>query len=242
MARPHVLSALLLLLASGLAAQSKQAASEVDAGAPKPATELRAGVWKYQVNVGVGGQSIAIKRSTTITEAPDGWTAVDTVETPAGSVTDTTTLDKSSLVPRRRTLKQGGATYKVEFAGDKATGVIDSNGKTTPFAMDLGGPLFADGPGSPQAIACLPLAEGYRTTFRNLDLQKQKVKLMLLRVAGSDSVTVPTGAFDAFRVEITGEGESKMTLWIAKQSHAVLKITTGVPGMAAAMMTAELTK
>jgi len=240
MARPHVLSALFLLLASSLAAQSKQGVSEVSAGAPKPATKMQAGAWKYQVNVDAGGQSISIKRSTTVTEAPDGWTIVDTVETPGGAVTDTATLDKTTLVPRRRKLTQGSATFSLELAGDKATGAMDMNGKTTPLAVDLGGPLFADGPGAAQAIACLPLAEGYRTTFRNLDLPKQKVNVMQLSVAGSDNVTVPAGTFDAFRVEITGEGDSKMTLWIAKQSRAVLKIVTSAPGAAGLKMTAEL--
>ncbi|MEJ7606647.1 MAG: hypothetical protein WKF37_10350 [Bryobacteraceae bacterium] len=33
-------------------------------------------------------------------------------------------------------------------------------------------------------MASLPLGEGYTTTFRNFDIQKQKPKLMQLKVAG----------------------------------------------------------
>jgi hypothetical protein len=209
-------------------------------GTPQPATELHAGTWKYQVKLSIGGQDISVARSTTITEAPDGFTAVDTVDTPAGSVTDSATLDKTTLVPRQRTVKQGPATVNVDFAGDKASGSINMNGKDTPIAVDLGGSLFADGPGAPQVIACLPLADGYSTTYRNVDLQKQKVKLMQLKVAGSESVTVPAGTFDAYKVEISDDSSGKMTLWIAKQTQAAVKIATTLPEMGGAQMTAEL--
>jgi len=54
-----------------------------------------------------------------------------------------------------------------------------------------------------QALSCLPLAEGYSTTYRNFDVQQQKVKLMQLKVTGVEKVTVPAGTFDAYKVEIT---------------------------------------
>jgi hypothetical protein len=52
-------------------------------------------------------------------------------------------------------------------------------------------------------IGCLPLANGYSSAYRNFDVQKRKVKLMQLKVAGSESVTVPAGTFDAFQVELS---------------------------------------
>ena len=44
-------------------------------------------------------------------------------------------------------------------------------------------------------IACLPLTEGYTTSYRNFDVQTQKAKLLQLTVAGVESVTVPAGTF-----------------------------------------------
>ena len=43
------------------------------------------------------------------------------------------------------------------------------------------------------------------------------MKLMQLKVSGQESVTVPAGTFDAFRVEVTPAdgGAEKTTLWIA---------------------------
>ncbi len=234
MARPHALSAQLVLLASCLAAQQQ-------VEAPKPVTALRAGTWKYRMNLLVGDQTVSMTRSTTISESKDGWTVVDTIDTPGGQSTDSATLDKTTLVPRRRTLKQGQNTISVEFAGNKATGTKDTNGKTTPVAVDLGGSLFADGPGAPQEIACLPLAEKYNTTFRNFDVQKQKSKVMQLTVVGSERVTVPAGTFDAFKVQLSSEGDvSRMTFWIAKKSPTVVKMASSVPGLKGSTVTSEL--
>jgi len=209
------------------------------AAAPQPG-DLHAGTWKYQLKVSLGGQEISLSRTTTITATPEGFSAVDTIDTPAGSVTDTATLDKKTLAPLHRSVQQGPANIKIDFAGGKATGAIDMGGKQTPVSVDLGGALFADGPGAPQVIASLPLAEGYTTTFRNLDLQKQKAKLMQLKVAGSESVTVPAGTFDSYKVELSDGDSGKMTVWVAKQNQAAVKVAMSMPEMGGAQMTAEL--
>jgi hypothetical protein len=115
------------------------------------------------------------------------------------------------------------------------------NGKETPILADLGGPLFAE-TGGAQCIALLPLADGYTTTFRNFDLQKQKVKLMALKVAGSESVTVPAGTFDTFKVELSSAdgGADKQTLWIAKDPRKAVKVAAVLAEMGGATLTAEL--
>ena len=69
----------------------------------------------------------------------------------------------------------------------KATGEMKMGGDPKPMAADLGGPLFADGPGAYQVVGALPLAEGYTTSFRNFDVQAQKGKIVQLSVAGSES-------------------------------------------------------
>ena len=68
--------------------------------------------------------------------------------------------------------------------------------------MDPGGALFADGAGAYEVMASLPLADGYSLSFRNLDVQKQKPQMKQLKVVGTESVTVPAGTFDAYKVEI----------------------------------------
>jgi len=118
---------------------------------------------------------------------------------------------------------------------------MNMNGTDKPVAIDLGGPLFADAAGQMESIACLPLAEGYTTTYRNLDVLKQKVKLQTLKVAGSESVTVPAGTFDTYRVEISDpDGLDKETLWITKNTHTTVKLTAVLGSMGGAVLTSEL--
>jgi dipeptidyl aminopeptidase/acylaminoacyl peptidase len=219
-------------------AQAMQAGA---VGVPKTAADLQAATWHYQVKIEMGGQQMSMKLATTIEDGGGTWTATDTMDTPQGSVTDVATIDKSSLIVRKRSVKQGPVAIDVDFAGDKAAGQFSMNGQTRPIAVDLGGPLFGDAAGGDQAIACLPLAEGYSTTFRNFDLQSQKVQLMQLKVAGVEKVTVPAGTFDAYRVEIApSDGADKKTLWVDKDSRKVVKASAVVASMGGAMVTEEL--
>src|SRR5215469_8810725 len=220
-------------------------AKKIDPGAisaPKPAIDLKAGTYSYQVKIEMGGQQMNLKVSTVIHDGADSWTATDQMDTPQGTATDTTTLEKGSLVLRKRSIKQGPVAIDLDFAGNKAAGKMSMNGQDRPIAVDLGGPLFADAAGADQVIACLPLAEGYSTTFRNFDVQTQKVKLFQLSVAGKEEIKVPAGTFDTLRVEISSAdgGSDKRTVWIAKESRRVVKVSAVVASMGGAVMTQEL--
>ena len=209
--------------------------------APKPAADLRPGSDRYDAKLSMGAQQMVLKLSTTIAEEGGLWIATESVETPTGAMTDTSSLEKGSLLVRKRTVKQGPVAISVDFSGNQAKGTMSMNGQETAIASDLGGPVFADGGGSAFAIGCLPLADGYTTSFRNFDLQKQKVKLMQLSVAGSETVTVPAGTFPAFRVELTSaDGSDKTTVWIAKDSRKPVKISSVIASMGGATLTAEL--
>ena len=130
----------------------------------------------------------------------------------------------------------------LNFSSGKATGTMEMNGEDQSISVDLDGPLFADGAGSNFVLGCLPLAGGYSTVFRNFDVQKQKVTLTQLEVAGSENISVPAGTFDAFRVELSSAdgGSGKSTVWIAKETRTPLKISTLMAEMGGATLTAEL--
>jgi len=220
-------------------------AKKIDAGtigSPKPATDLHAGTYTYQVKIEMGGQQMNMKLSTAIQDGAGSWTATDQMDTPQGAATDTATLEKGSLLLLKRSVNQGPVAIDLDFAGNKAAGKMSMNGQDKPIAVDLGGPLFADAAGSNQVIACLPLAEGYSTTFRNFDVQTQKVKLFQLTVAGKEEVKVPAGTFNTLRVEISSAdgGSDKRTLWIAGETHKVVKVTAVLASMGGAVMTQEL--
>jgi hypothetical protein len=183
-----------------------------------------------------------MKVTTDIQPGTSGWTASEAAEMPQGTVTDTVNLERESLIVLKRNIKRGPVAIDLDFAGNKAKGKLNMNGEDKPIAADLGGPLFADGAGTDQVIACLPLAEGYSTMFRNFDVQTQKEKLMQLTVAGKEEVTVPAGTFQTLRVEVSSAdgGSDKRTVWIAPDTHKMVKMSAVLASMGGATMTEEL--
>jgi len=222
-------------------------AKKVDAaevGTPKPAVDLQPGVWHYSVTLEMGGQQMNLKLTSTITDSGTSWTALNEVETPGGTMTETAILAKNTLIVLKGKMNQGPASIDLDFTSGKAVGKMSMNGQDMPISVDLGGPLFADGAGKGQVIATLPLAEGFSTSFRNFDAITQKVKLQQLKVIGTESVTVPAGKFDAYRVEVSSAdgGTDKTTLWVAKDSRKVVKSSSALASMGGAVMTVELSE
>jgi dipeptidyl aminopeptidase/acylaminoacyl peptidase len=211
-------------------------------GVPEVTVDLKAGTYKYDAKISMGDQQMALKLSTTMEDAGGVWTALETMDTPMGEMQDTVTLEKGRLTLQKRMVKQGPVSIYLDFSNGKASGTMEMEGEDKPISAELDGPLFADGAGSSLAIGCLPLADGYRTAFRNFDVQKQKVKLMELQVAGTESVTVPAGTFDAFKVELSSAdgGLDKSTVWIAKDTRTPVKISTVMAEMGGATLTSEL--
>ncbi len=217
---------------------------EVASDAPKPAVGLRAGTASYKAKIEMGGQSMPIDITRTVKEENGAWVVTEIAVMPQGTMSDEVTLQKGTLQVQKRSIKQGPAVIEVSYAGNKATGKMTMNGQDRPITADLGGVLFADGAGANDVIAALPLAAGYTATYRNFDIMTQQVKPRQLRVIGSESVTVPAGTFDAWKVELKpaeGTGET-VTLWVDKKTRVVAKSSAILPQMNGAVATAELVK
>ena len=180
----------------------------------------------------------------TVTAGDGVWLVTETATMAMGTMSEEATVGKGTLIVQKRVMHQGPASVEVAFANDKAAGKMSMNGQDRPITADLGGVIFADGASTNDAIAALPLAEGYTTTFRNFDVMSQQVKPRVLKVVGSEKVTVPAGEFDAWKVSVTpaeGTGETT-TLWVNKADRRVVKITNVLPQMNGATATAELVK
>ena len=207
-----------------------------------PAAPLTPGIYRYQAKISTGGQEIALKMTTTIKEQDGAYLATDLLETPMGNFTDEAVLDKATLELRKRSVRQGPAAIDIVYTNSKASGKMSMNGKDSPIDATLGGGLFADAAAAQQSVGALPLAAGYTATYRNFDLQKRKEKLMQLKVVGAESVIVPAGTFDCYKVELGSAegGPEKATLWIAKDSRKSIKMTSVMPSMNGATMVSEL--
>jgi len=210
---------------------------------PKPAVDLRPGTHNYKATIALGGQSIPLTAKTDIKEENGAWTVSETVTTPQGDVVDVSTIEKGSLLLKRRSIKQGPVSIEMNVAPNKVTGTSAMGGPPKTIDVDPGGALFADGAGAFEVIASLPLADGYTSSFRNFDVMKQQPQIKQLKVVGSESVTVPAGKFDAYKVEIvSADNEAdKQTVWIDKASRKVLKIEAVLTQYNGAILTSELT-
>ncbi len=211
-------------------------------GTPKPAVDLAPSTVNFKATIAVNGQTIPMDITSVVKDENGAWVVSDTAKTPMGDMLDTTTLEKGTLIVKKRSVTQGPVVVTLEFADDKATGTMTMNGQTKPVSADLGGALFADGAGTHAVIAALPLAEGYHATFRNFNVQSQKVALKQLKVVGVEEITVPAGTFKAWKVEqSSAEGEpGATTIWVATDSRKVVKISATLPQMGGAVLTSEL--
>src|SRR5258706_7887619 len=62
--------------------------------APKPAMDLKAGIYQYDAKLAMGPQQMAMKISTAIQEENGVWVVTDTMNTPGGGGTDIATIEK----------------------------------------------------------------------------------------------------------------------------------------------------
>jgi dipeptidyl aminopeptidase/acylaminoacyl peptidase len=210
-------------------------------GTPTPAMDLVAGAASYAARIELGGQTMEVAIRRTIEDENGTWLVTESVRMPMGEAIDRVTLSKGTLLLRTRSVTQGPATMGFAVAGGKATGEAKMGEQAKAIAVDLDGDLFADGAGSHAVMATLPLADGYTVRFRNLDLQSQKVIVKQLAVVGSESVTVPAGTFDAYRVEITSlDDGAKTTLWVSKSDRKVVRVLAVLPRLNGATLTSEL--
>jgi dipeptidyl aminopeptidase/acylaminoacyl peptidase len=210
---------------------------------PKPAVDLQPGTYSYKAKIALGGQEIPLSMTKNIKEENGAWTVNETAQTPQGEIVDISTIEKGSLLLKHRLIKQGPMTIDMNVSPNKVSGTATMNGQSNPINADPGGALFADGAGAYEVIASLPLAPDYSLRFRNFSVQKQKPQIKQLKVIGSESVTVPAGTFEAYKVEISAADNEadKQTVWIDKGSRKVLKISAVLVSLNGAILTSELT-
>jgi hypothetical protein len=228
-----------------VSAQTSDLTPIADANAPRPVANLKPGTAKYKWRLEAGAQSLTMDMVRTIKDQKGAWLVTETNTVRGLTMTDQGTIDKKTLVLRKRVMHQGDISADLQYAGSRVTGTVTVKGETRPIDIDMGGVSLGDGPGGQDVIAALPLAKAYSTTLRSFDVTSQRVEMVALRVIGTDTVTVPAGTFDTWKVLMTSADASyaqTAALWIDKTSRRVVKMATTVPELNGAVGTAELVK
>jgi len=92
---------------------------------------------------------MSMNTTTTVREENGAWMVTEVADTPMGAATDTATVEKGSLILKKRVAKQGPMSVEMQFEGNKMTGTLTMNGPPKPIAVDLGGPLSRTPPAPP---------------------------------------------------------------------------------------------
>ncbi len=104
---------------------------------PKPEMDLKAGTANYKASLAVGGQSMPLTMKTEIKEENGAWMVYETAVTPQGEMSDISTIEKGSLLLKRRLIKQGPMVIEVDVKGTKASGSMTMNGQARPIDVEI---------------------------------------------------------------------------------------------------------
>jgi hypothetical protein len=164
---------------------------------------------------------MAVNATRSVTRQIDDTQQVIVIETdsrtPMGELGDRYVIDGTSLRPIRRTIDQGPTTVNVDFGAREVSGSIEMQGNEMPISIELEAPVFGGDAGLELALAGLELRDGLRTNLRIAVVgAQQRVRYYQVEVTGPETIEVPEGEFETFRVALTaidGEGGDQ-TYWI----------------------------
>ncbi|MET2986154.1 S9 family peptidase [Aureibaculum conchae] len=195
---------------------------------PELSDDLVASTNQYDVTVEVQGQKIPMQSTREIKKEGTQWVVKDASTSAMGNTEDVIYLE--NMAPVKRIIKQGGQTFEINYSNDKIS--LTMMGKTTEFPLD--GAFLTNGAGYDLLVARLPLAEGYETSFYNLDMMSQKLKTMKLSVVGKEN--------NKWKVNIYNvENEKELTTMLVNADKKMAsKIEQVIPAMGNAKITTSL--
>jgi len=210
---------------------------------------VRPGTATYSAKMSMMGREISLTTTRSVSESSwEGkkiWRVIEESSSPMGAGVDTLDLDGTTLLPIRRAGKQGMATMWFKFSNEGVEGKILAGGQEMPISAKVSGPVLSEGAGVEIPVCTLPLAEGYSASIHVFNTMQAMARKMIVRVTGTEKVTVSAGTFDTYRVEIMPEdaegGGTK--LWIAREDRRAVRSETQLPAqMGGGTLVAELTK
>jgi hypothetical protein len=204
---------------------------------------------KYKASVSTAGKEFDVdvtrKIEKTTADGVPIWRITSSQESPLFSSVDTFDLDVETLLPRQWGIKQGQANISLKYDEDSVEGAIYMGGRKMPVEVDLPAPVFGEGAALDIALTALPLADDYVTTFRQFDFQMQKARPMSLSVTGKETVTVPAGSFEVYKIELKpldGEPGGGTVFVSEKDPRLMVRSTSQLPPQAGGgTITSELT-
>jgi len=209
---------------------------------------LKPGKASYASTMSTRGQSVKVTSTRTIEPATVNgtklWRVSEVNTSPMGEATDTLEMDAVTMLPIRRSMKQGAMTIGISFGADVIDGKI-AGPMNMPINVKKSGAVLSDGTGVELPLSTAPLAAGYAASLKVFDIMGGQVKEMNARVTGTEKVTTPAGTYETHVVEVrpVEGGNEGVKLWIAKEGRMIVKSETTIPAaMGGGRVVSELTK
>jgi hypothetical protein len=161
---------------------------------------------KYKIVASMAGNEIELSadrtiEKSTVDEIPV-WLITTTQKSPMGNAVDKVNIRRDNLLAISSEVNQGPAKIAISYTEKLVSGKINMRGNDIPFEIELEAPILGPNSTAEVTLSTLPLAEGYKTTYRAFDIMSQKVKMYSLEVTGIEKVTVPAGDFNAFKLTV----------------------------------------
>ena len=200
----------------------------------------------YQQKIEMQGRALEATSTFVLTKQGDGWLAVETSQSPMGAAVDSIWLSGTTLAPLKRSVHQGPATIEMSARGDSIVGELKAGPQQMPIRVKTTAPVYMEGTALAAALGTLALAPDYQASVRVFDIMTAAATEQTVRVVGSESVTVPAGTFETFKIEMKaadGTGSSDF-YWIEKAApHRLVRTEQALPAAAGGgKVTVELAK
>ncbi|MDX1674194.1 MAG: insulinase family protein [Longimicrobiales bacterium] len=198
---------------------SLMAAAEAAAGMTYDASELRPRELQYGIMFQGNEVGTVVTRWT---REGDAFAVVSEQQLPGMAVTQTTEFDALTFAPIRMSTDAGGmGTFALEVEDGRVTGQ-GFNPQQGPQDVDVALPEGTALEGQLDvALAVTDYQDVGELTLRILT-SAGTVQVVSATVAGEETVQVPAGEFETYRLEL--QGQQTMTVWVTKaEPHIVVK-------------------
>jgi dipeptidyl aminopeptidase/acylaminoacyl peptidase len=197
------------------------------------ANTLKAGVYKYDVNIAIQDQNIKISMTRTIAKDGETWKITDAQESQMGDAEDQIILSPT-FAPISRVMTQMGQSVKAKYGKNEVK--IDMAGKEQ--SIKFQGAFLASGPGYELLAANLGLKKGEQIIVATDDMQTFKPKF--IRIENNGETNKDGIACLVYEITDATNKNEKSTYYFNKATGVLFYCEMILPAMNNAVLTMKL--
>lgn len=206
----------------------------ISAFAQETSGKVALGEYKYTMKMTGGAQEMELDIQRTVKEEDGKIIIIDNTSTPFGSSENISTVDAESLMTISQS-STGFMTSDIKYGEGKILGeTADFRGNKTPIDIDTEGTVYGGGSAVEPVLANMPLEVGHKEKMKTFVVFQMKVTEMDVEVAAKETVEVPGGTFEAYRMDfsIPDFADFTQSTWVsADEPRMVLKSVVNAPQM-----------